>query len=70
MDQVGRLVTDAVLGIDTLWGGDVMVSFVIIGLTFYLFSISKTGFIPDEDQGLVFAFTEAQQGIAFQDMRP
>src|SRR6476620_8267430 len=45
-----------------------MVSFVIIGLTFYLFSISKTGFIPDEDQGLVFAFTEAQQGIAFQDM--
>jgi len=24
MDQVGRLVADAVLGIDTLWGGDVM----------------------------------------------
>ena len=24
MDEVGRLVTDAVLGIDTLWGGDVM----------------------------------------------
>jgi HAE1 family hydrophobic/amphiphilic exporter-1 len=45
-----------------------MVSFLIIGLTFYLFRISKTGFIPDEDQGLVFAFTEAQQGIAFQDM--
>jgi len=45
-----------------------MVSFVVIGLTFYLYTISKTGFIPDEDQGLVFAFTEAQQGIAFQDM--
>ena len=45
-----------------------MVSFVIVGLTFYLFTIAKTGFIPDEDQGLVFAFTEAQQGIAFQDM--
>jgi HAE1 family hydrophobic/amphiphilic exporter-1 len=45
-----------------------MISFVVIGLTFYLFTISKTGFIPDEDQGLVFAFTEAQQGIAFQDM--
>ena len=43
-------------------------SFVVIGLTFYLYTISKTGFIPDEDQGLVFAFTEAQQGIAFQDM--
>ncbi len=45
-----------------------MVSFVVIGLTFYLFTIARTGFIPDEDQGLVFAFTEAQQGIAFQDM--
>jgi HAE1 family hydrophobic/amphiphilic exporter-1 len=45
-----------------------MVSFGLIGLTFYLYTISKTGFIPDEDQGLVFAFTEAQQGIAFQDM--
>jgi len=45
-----------------------IVSFIVIGLTFYLYTISKTGFIPDEDQGLVFAFTEAQQGIAFQDM--
>ena len=45
-----------------------MVSFVVIALTFYLYTISKTGFIPDEDQGLLFAFTEAQQGIAFQDM--
>src|SRR6478752_4926560 len=24
MDQLGRFVADAVLGIDTLWGGDVM----------------------------------------------
>src|SRR5579884_396440 len=24
MDQVGRFVADAVLGIDTLWGGDVL----------------------------------------------
>jgi hydrophobic/amphiphilic exporter-1 (mainly G- bacteria), HAE1 family len=45
-----------------------MVSFAVIALTFYLYTISKTGFIPDEDQGLVFAFTEAQQGIAFEDM--
>ena len=45
-----------------------MVSFVVIGLTVYLYTISKTGFIPDEDQSLLFAFTEAQQGIAFQDM--
>ena len=45
-----------------------LISFAVIGLTFYLFTQSKTGFIPDEDQGLVFAFTEAQQGIAFGDM--
>ena len=45
-----------------------MVSFGLIAATVYLFAISKTGFIPDEDQGLVFAFTEAQQGIAFNDM--
>jgi len=45
-----------------------MVSFVVIGLTVYLYTISKTGFIPDEDQNLLFAFTEAQQGVAFQDM--
>ena len=29
-----------------------MVSFVVIGLTVYLYTISKTGFIPDEDQDL------------------
>ena len=45
-----------------------LVSFAVIGLTFYLYTLSRTGFIPDEDQGLVFGFTEAQQGISFQDM--
>ena len=45
-----------------------MISFVIIGLTFYLYTLSKTGFIPDEDQGFLFGFTEAKQGIAFNDM--
>jgi HAE1 family hydrophobic/amphiphilic exporter-1 len=45
-----------------------ILSLGVIGLTFFLFTVSKTGFLPDEDQGLVFAFTEAQQGIAFQDM--
>ena len=45
-----------------------LVSFGLIFATVYLFMVSKTGFIPDEDQGLVFAFTEAQQGIAFGDM--
>ena len=45
-----------------------MVSFVVIALTAFLFVGIRTGFLPDEDQGLVFAFTEAQQGISFHDM--
>jgi HAE1 family hydrophobic/amphiphilic exporter-1 len=45
-----------------------MVSFAVIALTVFLFTVVKTGFLPNEDQNLVFAFTEAQQGIAFQDM--
>ena len=45
-----------------------MVSFVVIALTAFLFVGMRTGFLPDEDQGLVFAFTEAQQGISFHDM--
>jgi HAE1 family hydrophobic/amphiphilic exporter-1 len=45
-----------------------MVSLAVIALTVFLFTVSKTGFLPDEDQGLVFTFTEAQQGISFADM--
>jgi HAE1 family hydrophobic/amphiphilic exporter-1 len=45
-----------------------MVSFLVIALTAVLFLQVRTGFLPDEDQGLVFAFTEAQQGISFKDM--
>jgi len=44
------------------------VSFLVIALTAVLFMQIRTGFIPDEDQGLVFAFTEAQQGISYHDM--
>jgi hydrophobic/amphiphilic exporter-1 (mainly G- bacteria), HAE1 family len=45
-----------------------MVSLAVIALTAVLYLQVKTGFLPDEDQGLVFAFTEAQQGISFHDM--
>src|SRR5438067_287177 len=45
-----------------------MASFALIALTMFLFTLSRTGFIPDEDQGLVFAFTEAPQGVSFKDM--
>jgi hydrophobic/amphiphilic exporter-1 (mainly G- bacteria), HAE1 family len=45
-----------------------LLSLGLIALTGFLYSISRTGFIPDEDQGLVFAFTEARQGVAFSEM--
>jgi HAE1 family hydrophobic/amphiphilic exporter-1 len=37
-------------------------------ITIYLFSIMPKGFLPSEDTGQIFAFTEAQQGISFEDM--
>ena len=45
-----------------------LLSLGLIALTGFLYSISRTGFIPDEDQGLIFAFTEARQGVAFNEM--
>jgi hydrophobic/amphiphilic exporter-1 (mainly G- bacteria), HAE1 family len=45
-----------------------LLSLGLIALTGFLYSISRTGFIPDEDQGLIFAFTEARQGVAFSEM--
>jgi hydrophobic/amphiphilic exporter-1 (mainly G- bacteria), HAE1 family len=37
-------------------------------VTIYLFYIMPKGFLPTEDTGQIFAFTEAQQGISFNDM--
>lgn len=34
----------------------------------YLFNLLPKGFIPDEDTGVIFAFTEAAQGISFEAM--
>jgi hydrophobic/amphiphilic exporter-1 (mainly G- bacteria), HAE1 family len=45
-----------------------MISFAVIALTAFLFVRIKTGFLPDEDQGFIFAVTEAQQGISYNDM--
>jgi len=39
-----------------------------VGLTGYLFVIVPKGFIPAEDTGQVFAFTEAAQDISFEGM--
>jgi HAE1 family hydrophobic/amphiphilic exporter-1 len=37
-------------------------------LTIFLFIVMPKGFLPTEDTGQIFAFTEAQQGISFEDM--
>jgi HAE1 family hydrophobic/amphiphilic exporter-1 len=45
-----------------------MLSFVVMGATVYLYMAIPKGFLPSEDTGQVFAFTEANQGISFDDM--
>ncbi|HET9182815.1 MAG TPA: efflux RND transporter permease subunit [Candidatus Angelobacter sp.] len=45
-----------------------LVSFGVVALTVFLFMISKTGFIPNEDQGLVFGFVQAPEGVGFDQM--
>jgi HAE1 family hydrophobic/amphiphilic exporter-1 len=37
-------------------------------ITIFLFVVMPKGFLPTEDTGQIFAFTEAQQGISFEDM--
>ena len=45
-----------------------LVSFLIVGLTFTLYESVRTGFIPNEDTGLLFGFIQAQEGIGFDQM--
>ena len=46
-------------------GGRCSLTFV---LTAYLFVVIPKGFIPTEDNGTIFAFTEAAQDISFDAM--
>ncbi|MBI5407302.1 MAG: efflux RND transporter permease subunit [Nitrospirae bacterium] len=46
-----------------------IVSFALLIATVYLFRIMPLGFLPSEDTGQIFSFTEAQQGISFEDMK-
>jgi hydrophobic/amphiphilic exporter-1 (mainly G- bacteria), HAE1 family len=46
-----------------------VVSFVILIATFFLFMIMPTGFLPSEDTGALFITTEAAQGISFDSMK-
>jgi hydrophobic/amphiphilic exporter-1 (mainly G- bacteria), HAE1 family len=41
---------------------------LILVATLYLFGAIPKGFLPSEDTGQIFAFTEAQQGISFASM--
>jgi HAE1 family hydrophobic/amphiphilic exporter-1 len=45
-----------------------MLSFVVLGATAWLYMAIPKGFLPSEDQGSIFAFTEGIQGISFEDM--
>jgi HAE1 family hydrophobic/amphiphilic exporter-1 len=45
-----------------------LVSFALLAATIYLFIVIPKGFLPNEDTGAIFGFTEAAQGISFDDM--
>ncbi len=44
-------------------------SFLVLLVTVFLFSIFSYGFLPTEDIGQIFGFTEAIQGISFESMK-
>jgi HAE1 family hydrophobic/amphiphilic exporter-1 len=46
-----------------------VLSLVILVATVFLFWRMPAGFLPSEDTGQIFCFTEAQQGISFEDMK-
>jgi hydrophobic/amphiphilic exporter-1 (mainly G- bacteria), HAE1 family len=43
-------------------------SLVLLVVTAYMFVVIPKGFLPSEDQGTIFVFTEAAQGISFDAM--
>ncbi|MFB3916588.1 MAG: efflux RND transporter permease subunit [Terriglobales bacterium] len=46
-----------------------LVSGIVLVATLFLFVVIPKGFLPNEDQGSIFIFTEAQQGISFDGMK-
>jgi HAE1 family hydrophobic/amphiphilic exporter-1 len=46
----------------------IIISALLLGVTIFLFIIMPKGFLPSEDTGQIFGFTEAAQGISFVDM--
>jgi HAE1 family hydrophobic/amphiphilic exporter-1 len=47
-----------------------LVSAAVLVATVYLFIVIPKGFLPSDDTGLFFGFTEAAQGISFDSMAP
>jgi len=45
-----------------------LTAFIFLGLTIFLFRVVPTGFIPSEDVDMLTGFSEAIQGISFDDM--
>jgi HAE1 family hydrophobic/amphiphilic exporter-1 len=45
-----------------------VLSLLILASTMYLFFLIPKGFLPNEDTGQIFGFTEAAQGISFEAM--
>ena len=45
-----------------------LITVIILFATIYLFLKIPAGFLPSEDMGQIFAYTEAQQGISFDAM--
>ena len=45
-----------------------MISILFLVGVVYLYSITPTGFLPSEDTGQIFSFTEAAEGISFESM--
>ncbi len=51
------------------WRSMLVVSALILGLTFYLFGAVTKGFIPNVDAGQIFADTKAPEGITFEQLQ-
>jgi HAE1 family hydrophobic/amphiphilic exporter-1 len=49
--------------------GTMLVSLALLVATAWLFAIVPKGFVPNEDQGLVFGVVEAPEGVSFDEMK-
>jgi HAE1 family hydrophobic/amphiphilic exporter-1 len=47
----------------------ILFSALLLFVTAYLFVVIPKGFLPTEDTGMIFGFTEAAQGISFESMK-